>query len=157
MLKTIEKIHFFDIMYAKYTKGFGLMKLGDIADILGILGFLASVWQGSKIHVINNNIRNKDKIKQFKKEKNEIADDIDMYINLLTCKDYTERFYLESRIKMLLAKLEYYQEIKSINDLKRNINQVKYHINKGNDEEIINGLVKIKKICERKVEDIFYE
>ena len=133
------------------------MKLGDIADTLGILGFLASIWQGSKIQMLNNTIRNRDKIKQFKKEQKEIVKDLDMYINLLTCKDYEERFFLESKIKMLLAKLEYYQEIKSINDLKRNINKVKRHINKSNDEGIINNLVKIKKICERKVEDIFYE
>jgi hypothetical protein len=92
--------------------------IGSFADILGIVSFVLLLIQGSQIKNLKNSIKARNKIDQYKKNKDRISSDIFTYISIIKERKFSDKENLRAKLNGLFGELEYYQDIESINEIK---------------------------------------
>ncbi len=127
--------------------------VGNLADILGIVSFILLLIQGSQIRNLKNNVKVKNKTEQYKKNQSRISSDISTYITIIKEKKFSDKENLRSTLNGLFGELEYYQEIESINDIKKLLLNAKTSMINDDMDGLVLNLTKLHNVCERKVDD----
>lgn len=130
-----------------------LAYVGTAADILGIVSFILLLIQGSQIRNLKNNVKVKNKTEQYKKNQSRISSDISTYITIIKEKKFSDKENLRSTLNGLFGELEYYQEIESINDIKKLLLNAKTSMINDDMDGLVLNLTKLHNVCDRKVDD----
>lgn len=128
--------------------------IGSFADILGIVSFVLLLIQGSQIKNLKNSIKARNKIDQYKKNKDRISSDIFTYISIIKERKFSDKENLRAKLNGLFGELEYYQDIESINEIKKLLFSAKTSMVNDDMDGLVFNLTKIYNVCERKVDDL---